>query len=124
MEVKDMKRIRVFYDGSCPSCVRDRAWYESWLSRHPELVEWYDITGRDEALKALGISPEKALRELHVQDQQGIVHRELDAYMLLLNQVWWLRPVAFLMGLPGIRHLLSVIYRRMVDQRLAREGRG
>ncbi|KDM92320.1 thiol-disulfide oxidoreductase DCC family protein [Photobacterium galatheae] len=119
-----MKKIRVFYDGACPSCVRDRAWYESWLGRHPELVEWYDITGKDEALKALGISPEKALRELHVQDQQGIVYQEMDAYILLLKQVWWLRPVAFLMGLPGIRHLLSAIYRRMVDQRLAREGRG
>ncbi|MDO6705622.1 thiol-disulfide oxidoreductase DCC family protein [Photobacterium sp. 1_MG-2023] len=118
------EKITVFYDGACPTCVRDRAWYETWLGRHPELVVWYDITGEDEALKAMGIDPDKALRELHVQDRQGVVHREMDAYILLLNQIWWMRPVAFLMGLPGIRQGLSAIYRRMVDQRLSREGRG
>ncbi|MCG2836014.1 DUF393 domain-containing protein [Photobacterium sp. WH77] len=117
-------KITVFYDGACPTCVRDRKWYESWLGQHPHLVEWYDITGKDEELAAMGIVPDEALRELHVQDNNGAVHKEMDAYILLLKQIWWMRPVAWLMGLSGIRQVLSAVYRRMVDQRLAREGRG
>lgn len=48
-------RLRVFYDGACPSCVRDRKFYERLAGRTGDAVEWVDITGRDEELKQLGI---------------------------------------------------------------------
>ena len=72
-------RLRVFYDGACPSCVRDRKFYERLAGRTGDAVEWVDITGRDEELKQLGIDPVAALQELHVEDGRGNIHRELDA---------------------------------------------
>ena len=114
--------IRVFYDGACPGCVRDRAWYEKHAGQG-EQVEWLNINGRDDELRALGIEPRAALLELHVQDEHGQVLRALPAYQLLLSRLPRYRWLAWLIGLPLIRSLLSWLYRHWVRRRLAREGR-
>lgn len=115
--------IKVYYDGACPRCVADRRRYER-LSDQPEgSVQWLDITGRERELCAAGIDPTAALTELHVQDEHGRIHRELDAYILLLQRSPRLRPLAWLLALPGLRPLLSRAYRRWVLRRLRREGR-
>lgn len=117
-------RLTVFYDGSCASCVEDRARYELWLGKHIDQVRWFDITGQEGYLMQHGIDPALALRELHVRDEEGRVYREIDAYILLLKQIWWLRPVAWVIQIPFVRCRLSSWYRRQVDERLARDGRG
>lgn len=117
------KTIRVFYDGACPSCRRDRRQYERLAGRAADQVEWVDITGRDDELRARGIDPETALKELHVEDHSGTIHSELDAYILLMSRVPLLKPLAWLIGLPVIRPLLSRLYHRMVTNRLERTGR-
>ncbi|WP_421840650.1 thiol-disulfide oxidoreductase DCC family protein [Marinobacter algicola] len=116
-------RLRVFYDGACPSCVRDRKLYERLAGRTSDAVEWVDITGRDEELKQLGIDPVAALQELHVDDGRGNIHRELDAYILLMSRVWLLKPLAWLIGLPVIRPALAKFYHRWVGERLEKTGR-
>ncbi|SIR54676.1 Protein of unknown function, DUF393 [Aromatoleum tolulyticum] len=117
------ERITVYYDGACPRCVRDRAQYERLAGEAGEDTCWVDITGRDAELRALGIDPDTALRELHVRDGEGRVRRELDAYILLMARVPLLRPLAWLIGLPGLRTLLSRWYRASVLRRLRAERR-
>ena len=117
------ERITVYYDGACPRCVRDRAQYERLAGEAVEDTCWVDITGRDAELHALGIDPGAALRELHVRDDAGRVRRELDAYILLMARVPLLRPLAWLIGLPGLRPLLSRWYRASVLRRLRAERR-
>ena len=115
--------ITVFYDGACPRCVRDRARYERWAGRAGESACWFDITGQDERLRALGIDPRRALTELHVLDGRRRVRSELDAYILLLDRVPRLKPLAWLVGRPWIRPGLARLYRRSVERRLRRSGR-
>lgn len=115
--------IRVFYDGACPSCRRDRRQYERLAGHAADQVEWVDITGRDEELKAKGIDPKTALKELHVEDQYGVIHSELDAYVLLMSRAPLLKPLAWLVSRPLVRPLLSRLYHRMVTKRLERTGR-
>lgn len=115
--------VRVYYDGACPGCIQDRRRYEKLAGKQATDVEWIDITGRDAELRSAGIDPEAALRELHVVDEHGCVRRELDAYILLMARTLWLRPLAWLIGLPGIRRLIAFLYHRWVDRRLARTGR-
>ena len=119
----DLGKITVFYDGACPVCVRDRRNYEKLAGKNADSVCWFDITGRDGELRALGIDPRKALTELHVRDEDNKVHSELDAYILLLGRVPLLKPLAWLVGLPAIRPFLARHYRRGVVQRLVRSGR-
>jgi len=113
--------LTVFYDGACPRCVRDRRRYQR-LAGH-QGVEWFDITGKEEELRARGIDPRRALTELHLQDEAGRIHAELDAYILLMRRAPLLRPLAWLLGLPLLRPWLARRYHRMVEQRLRREGR-
>lgn len=117
------EKLTVYYDGACPRCVRDRAQYERLAGERGEETCWVDITGRDAELRALGIDPQAALRELHVRDGAGRIHRELDAYVLLMARVPALRPLAWLLGLPGLRPLVSRWYRASVLRRLRAEGR-
>lgn len=115
--------LTVYYDAACPACVRDRAWYEKLSRKTDETVEWVDINGRDDELRAAGIDPTAALRELHVRDANGGVHRELDAYVLLMLRVPSLRPLGWTIGLPGVRPVLSWMYRTWVLRRLRAANR-
>lgn len=117
------EELTVYYDGACPRCVRDRAQYERLAGGRAAGTCWVDITGRDAELRAQGIDPRSALRELHVRDGAGRVHRELDAYIVLMSRVPLLRPLARLIALPGVRPLVSRWYRAAVLRRLRAEGR-
>ncbi|HEB26293.1 MAG TPA: DUF393 domain-containing protein [Porticoccus sp.] len=115
-------KLTVYYDGACPSCVRDRRNYER-LAGENSNVYWLDITGREDELRALGIDPKKALTELHVSDERKNIISEVDAYRVLMNRVPRLKPLAWLIGLPIIRPIVSRVYHWQVNRRLRREGR-
>ena len=113
----------VYYDGQCPRCLRDRRWFERVCGKRGKVIHWVDITGRDAELLELGIDPQAALLELHVRGENGSVFRELDAYIVLMRRSRWLYPLAWLIGLPGIKPLLSRWSRAWVPKRLCETGR-
>ena len=115
--------ITVYYDGACPKCVKDRHHYEKLSGNAGKNVCWFDITGQDERLREIGIDPQKALMKLHVKDADQQILSEIDAYILLMNKVTLLRPLAWLIGLPLVRPMISKVYRWQVDRRLRRSGR-
>jgi len=114
-------KICVYYDGSCPKCIKDRQTYEKLASKAGENICWLDITGQDQKLRELGIDPAKALTELHVKDEKERIFSEMDAYILLMSKVPVLAPLAWLIGLPVIRPLLAKIYHWRVNRRLRRQ---
>ncbi|TPQ24754.1 thiol-disulfide oxidoreductase DCC family protein [Methylomonas koyamae] len=114
--------LTVYYDGACPKCIRDRDSYQKLAGATDEQVCWFDITGQENRLRELGIDPQQALAELHVRDADGRIVSELDAYILLMNKVTTLQPLAWLIGLPVIRPLLAKIYHWQVNRRLRRRG--
>lgn len=120
---EEQRKIIVYYDGACPKCVKDRLTYEKLAGNTGKNVCWFDITGREDQLLALGIDPQKALTELHVKDQNQRILAEMDAYILLMSKIPLLIPVAWLIGLPLIRPLLARIYHWQVNRRLRRSGR-
>ncbi|MBY0475717.1 MAG: DUF393 domain-containing protein [Nitrosomonas sp.] len=117
------EKITVYYDGACPSCIKDRENYEKLAGKNGEDVCWFDITEQDEHLRDIGIDPHLALTQLHVRDEHQKIVSELDAYILLMSRVFLLKPLAWFIGLPVIRPLLSSLYHRMVKRRLEKSGR-
>ena len=120
---EEKKKITVYYDGACPSCIKDRENYEKLAGECGKDVCWFDITGQDAHLRDIGIDPRKAVSELHVRDEHQRIRSELDAYILLMSRVSVLKPLAWLIGLPVIRPLLSSLYHWLVNRRLKRSGR-
>lgn len=136
--------ITIFYDGACPRCVKDRHLYEKMAdmgnkqatkneqneqNAHNEqvapadLVVWFDITDHEHDLRKLGIDPTLAMMELHIQTANGEIKSELSAYILLLERISWLKPLAWLISLPVIRSILAYCYHRSVLRRLRKSGR-
>lgn len=116
-------KITVFYDGACPKCIKDRKNYEKLAGKYASDVCWFDITGKDSEVRKRGIDPQKAIKELHVADESQKIHKELDAYILLLRKVPVLSPLSWLIGLPIIRPFLSRLYHGQVNYRLRRDHR-
>ena len=115
--------ITVYYAGACPKCVKDRYHYEKLYGSAGKNVSWFDITGQEERLREIGVDPQKALMELHVKNENQQILSEIDAYILLMKKVPLLRPLAWLIGLPLIRPMLSKVYHRQVNRRLRCSGR-
>lgn len=86
-------------------------------------MEWFDITGKDQALIELGIDPHKALTELHIRTADGRILSELDAYRVLMARIPRYRILGWLIGLPLIRPLASYLYHCSVTHRLHKQGR-
>ena len=120
---QDKGKIIVYYDGACPKCVKDRRTYEKLAGKSGACVCWTDITGQEERLRGIGIDPQKALTELHVQDENKNILSEIDAYILLMSKVPLLKPLAWLIGLPLIRPIIAKTYHWQVSRRLKRSGR-
>jgi predicted DCC family thiol-disulfide oxidoreductase YuxK len=116
-------KITVFYDQSCPGCVKDRVLFERLAGRRAALFNWFDITSQDEVLRQIGIDPYKALRELHIEDTGGTIHSEMDAYSIMMKKIPILMPLGVFICLPGIKPVLSYFYRRTVEKRLICENR-
>jgi len=115
--------ITVFFDGSCPRCIRDRDNYQKMEVSDGVVVEWFDITSQDDYLIAIGIDPYLALTELHIRDQNGRILSELDAYRVLMARVPRLKLIALLISLPLIRQITSYLYHWWVLRRLKKQGR-
>ena len=119
----DQIYITVFYDVACPKCVKDRRFYERLTGQGGKHVKWFDITGQDEYLKSLAIDPLKAFSELHLQLSNARVLSELDAYIVLMERVWLLKCVAWLISITLTYHYLSNTYHIKVQNRLKETGR-
>lgn len=120
---KSVNKITVYYDGACPRCVKDRNNYQAIAGARADDVCWFDITNHEQELEQLGIDPKKALTELHLKTANGTILSELDAYIMLMQPIPLLKPVAWLISLPGIRPLLSRCYHYAVTRRLRKQGR-
>ena len=80
------RRVTVYYDGACPSCIDDRCWYEKHAGK--EAVQWCDISGQDKMLKQKGIDPYEAMTILHIETANGKIINDIDAYRRLFQNIW------------------------------------
>ena len=60
---------------------------------------------------ALGVAPAELNRTMHLRLTEGGVHTGVDAWRELFRAVGWLRPLAGLLGWPGINGVARAAYR-------------
>ncbi len=99
--------LTLFYDGLCPLCSREVAWYRRRLAADD--VSFLDIT--DPAFDAAqhGLHPRRVRRVLHVKAGDE-VRTGVDAFIVLWQRVPGWSWLAWLAGRPGAYHLMTVGY--------------
>ncbi|MDH3579155.1 MAG: DUF393 domain-containing protein [Hyphomicrobiales bacterium] len=105
---QNVQRIAVFYDGSCPLCRREVAFYRRRVGARA--IEWLDVseTAPDEV--APGLTRAAALARFHVRRRDGTLVSGGDAFRALWRALPLFRPAALLLSLPGLRGLLNRAY--------------
>lgn len=101
--------LTVFYDGDCPACSREIALYRR--RERTGRVTWIDLARHPEALARHGVALEDGMRYLHAFGADGRSHVGVDAFIEIWRRVPGCRPLAALVGLPGLRALAQCGYR-------------
>lgn len=112
----DVDPLHVYYDGDCPRCRRFAA-----RNARARAVTLIDLDTGAAALRAAGVSETEALRRIHAIDESGRVLAGIDAVAAVWRRRAGLRPLAWLIGLPGFHALAARLYDAIAARR-ARPG--
>lgn len=104
--------LTLLYDGACPLCSREIAWYRRLQAREPR--RWVDVAhGSDDALPP-GVDRAAALQHFHVLEADGRVHLGAAAFARLWAAHPRLAPLTWLARRPDILALLKSAYRLLL----------
>ena len=68
-ETPDQEKMKVFYDGSCPICTREIAFYQERTGA--DQIDWIDTHAIKDDVVYPGISREQALAKFHIVTPDG-----------------------------------------------------
>ena len=108
----------MFFDGGCPICRREVAWYRR-LDRQGR-VRWHDITADSAPLAALGVRLRDAQARLHAIDREGRLRVGAAAFVAIWRELPYWRWLARAAALPGAVALMDAVYRPYARWRFRR----
>lgn len=85
--------LTAFYDGACPLCVREIAFYQR--RRGGAQIAWVDLSALPSDAAAPGLSRCDALARFHVMDDKGALYDGGDAFA----RIWLALPSFRIFGL-------------------------
>lgn len=103
-----------FYDAECGFCTRLLARFGGPFRRAGfAFVPLQEVLRQGEP----PLPEAEFRREMKLQLPDGRWLGAADAWLAMARQVWWLRPWAWVGGLPGCRSLVRVVYRWLAANR-------
>ncbi|MEO1282666.1 MAG: DUF393 domain-containing protein [Pseudomonadota bacterium] len=110
-ETMARQRVEVFFDGSCPLCRSEIAFYQKRTD--DSTVTYTDVSeahraGRD---VVAGLDAETAMSRFHVRDHDGQLLSGAVAFAALWRAVPGFKTAGKIAALWGIRHILEIAYR-------------
>jgi predicted DCC family thiol-disulfide oxidoreductase YuxK len=109
-------RLTFFYDAECPLCARTRLLIEQLDGNG--VVQFRSVQAHASQSPVLQGIPEQALLDdVYSVDANGQVYKGLDTYIQIFWAITYLRPVSWLLRLPGIYQLGSAAYRLVARNR-------
>lgn len=104
------KVLKFYYDGECPLCNRTRIVINHFDSGNR--IEFLTVQEYAEQEPALaGIPFDELLDDIHSVDRKGKVHKGIDTYIRVLSAIWYLKPLSWILRVPGIYHLGKRTYK-------------
>ena len=98
----------VFFDGSCPMCSREIAFYRR--QQGADGIAWVDVSACPLAEVPAGLSREAVMARFHVRSGDGRLVSGAHAFATLWGALPRFSLAGRIMGLPGIRHVLELAY--------------
>ena len=108
-------RLTVFFDGSCPLCSREIAFYKQ--RRGAERLCWVDVSASPDADVAPGLSRERAMRRFHIRGEDGRLRSGGAAFAALWSALPALSPLGRVFRFAPATALLDVAYRLLLPLR-------
>ncbi len=99
----------VLFNGLCSLCKREIGWYRKLDSQRRALV-WQDLHKADMLLKDNGLTIDKAVQQLHIILPDHSVRVGVDAFRYIWLQIPQLKPLAWLVAVPGIYQIFTYLY--------------
>ena len=116
----DNRTLTVFYDGACPLCTREIAYYKR--RNGADAIDWVDISRSQDEAVAPDLSRRQALARLHVRNADG----ELESGGAAFTRIWEALPGFRLLGrmtsLKPVAWILERAYRLFLNFRPRLQG--
>ena len=118
-----MANVTVYFDGSCPMCSREIAFYQR--RRGGNSLNWVDVSACPDKEITAGLSKLEALARFHVRTADGKIFSGGQAFAHLWHALPELRPLGRLFLNRPLSYLLDLSYNmflrfRPLMQQLAR----
>ena len=107
--------LTAFYDGACPLCLREIAFYRR--RRGAARIAWIDLSALPAQTAAPGLSKCDALARFHVMDDQGVLYAGGDAFAKIWLALPSLRILGLIAGVPPFRWMLNKAYNAFLSVR-------
>jgi predicted DCC family thiol-disulfide oxidoreductase YuxK len=102
-----MNSLEVFYDGGCPLCRREIAYFRTLKSRVP--IQWLDLTDANELLPE-DLDRCNALKRMHVRVGGDRYYQGAAAFAMLWSQFSYWRMLGFLLRIPPFTWCADRLY--------------
>ena len=112
-------RGEVYFDATCPLCLSLLARFGDRFRRGGFRFVPLDTPG---VADTLGVSAAELSRTMHLRLAGGEVLKGVEAWRELFRAVAWLRPLAGLLGWPGLNGLARAGYRWLAANRHCLSG--
>ena len=113
-EITETNKGWVFYDGECALC-------SGWVERTYALLlrRGYHFVPLQTswAKMRLGLNADEPLTEMKLLRESGEILGGADALIQMARVIWWLWPLYAFAKVPGIKPVMSLLYRRLAADR-------
>ena len=104
----------ILYDGRCGLC---STLANRW-SRRAESIGFACASNNSEwVLQKMSPARDRFTKEVCLLLRDGGTLYGVDVYLFLMSRIWWLKPLGFLLGLPGVRHFTIWLYTQIARRR-------
>ncbi len=107
--------VEVFYDGSCPLCIREIGFYRR--CKGAETINWVDVSDPETADAIPDLDRQNAMARFHVRSADGNLMSGAEAFAGLWKALPGWKTAGAVAGAWGIRHALELGYRGFLNFR-------
>lgn len=108
---------RIYYDGGCPVCSREIAFYKARPGANGFV--WVDVSCADQAALGPGLTREAAMARLHVRRDDGTLVSGAQAFAEMWRRMPGFRWLGRLLAIPPLGSLAECAYRLFLVLRKA-----